>query len=68
MLLPYVHARLADMNRDELLEFDRLLQCDDWFLMNIIAGTREPPPELQCGVLADMQRFAADALRGGGAN
>ena len=43
------------MPREQLLELDRLLQCDDWFLMQIIAGTRETPPELQCSVLTKLQ-------------
>lgn len=55
MLVPFVEAELEDMPREQLLELDRLLQCDDWFLMQIIAGTRETPPELQCSVLTKLQ-------------
>lgn len=55
MLVPFVEAHLSDMSREDLLDFDRLLQCDDWFLMQIIAKTRDTPPELQCRVLEELQ-------------
>ena len=50
------------MSREELLDFDRLLQCDDWFLMNIIGQTRMAPEELRCGVLLEMQEMLAPNL------
>jgi len=55
MLTPFVDARLDGMSREHLIEFDRLLQCDDWFLMQMIAKTRQAPPELQCAVLNQLQ-------------
>ena len=37
---------------------DRLLQCDDMFLMGIVLGNKETPPELDTPALAALQEFA----------
>ena len=41
---------------------DRLLQCDDMFLMGIVLGNKETPPELDTPALAALQQFAKDDL------
>ena len=44
---------------DDLINFHRLLICDDMFLMCLIAETKECPPELQGNPLKELQQFAS---------
>jgi succinate dehydrogenase flavin-adding protein (antitoxin of CptAB toxin-antitoxin module) len=43
---------------DQLDGLERLLQCDDMFIMRIVAGIKETPPELESDALQEMQKFA----------
>ena len=46
---------------ESLDQLERLLVCDDMFVMKLVAGTRPAPPELDSPVLATMQKFAKDS-------
>ena len=58
---------LSRMDADSLPALDRLLKCDDMFLMSIVMGTKATPAELDTPALAALKHFADhDSGWGGG--
>ena len=49
---------LSTLDLDTLPAMDRLLQCDDMFLMGIVLRSTETPEELDTPALAALRRFA----------
>jgi succinate dehydrogenase flavin-adding protein (antitoxin of CptAB toxin-antitoxin module) len=45
-------------NKDSLLNMERLLKCDDMFLMGIICGTKSIPKELNNDALVLLKEFS----------
>ena len=51
---------LSRLPSDALPSLERLLQCDDMFLMSIILGTKATPHELDTAALTALKDFIAD--------
>ncbi|CAE8673266.1 unnamed protein product [Polarella glacialis] len=58
-LVAFVDARGAELEDEELQDWERLMACDDMLLMRIVASTTDVPQELETKLLRKMQLFCA---------
>mmetsp|Transcript_24449 Transcript_24449/g.70150 ORF Transcript_24449/g.70150 Transcript_24449/m.70150 type:complete len:177 (+) Transcript_24449:21-551(+) len=58
-LVAFVDERGASLEAEELQDWERLMACDDMFLMRLVAGLTATPQELDTSVLQKLQDFFA---------
>ncbi len=53
----FAEAHIHEMNGDDLLEFENLLDGNDWDIYAYIIGEKHPTPSFDGPVLKALQRF-----------
>eukprot|EP00747_Dinoflagellata_sp_TGD_P178729 gnl/TRDRNA2_/TRDRNA2_28206_c0_seq2.p1 gnl/TRDRNA2_/TRDRNA2_28206_c0~~gnl/TRDRNA2_/TRDRNA2_28206_c0_seq2.p1 ORF type:complete len:159 (+),score=25.84 gnl/TRDRNA2_/TRDRNA2_28206_c0_seq2:47-523(+) len=59
-LLGFAEARGNELRMQELQDWQKLMDCDDELLMNLVAGHEAPPPELDTAVLRKAKEYLAE--------
>eukprot|EP00931_Biecheleriopsis_adriatica_P105731 TRINITY_DN80267_c0_g1_i1.p1 TRINITY_DN80267_c0_g1~~TRINITY_DN80267_c0_g1_i1.p1 ORF type:complete len:195 (+),score=32.03 TRINITY_DN80267_c0_g1_i1:37-585(+) len=56
-LVGFVEGHADGLSADELRDWERLMACDDMFLMRLVARSTNIPPELDTSVLRKLQKY-----------
>eukprot|EP00746_Dinoflagellata_sp_MGD_P167402 gnl/MRDRNA2_/MRDRNA2_97985_c0_seq1.p1 gnl/MRDRNA2_/MRDRNA2_97985_c0~~gnl/MRDRNA2_/MRDRNA2_97985_c0_seq1.p1 ORF type:complete len:174 (+),score=30.60 gnl/MRDRNA2_/MRDRNA2_97985_c0_seq1:59-580(+) len=56
-LVAFIDSEGETLNSDELRDWERLMACDDMFLMRLVAGLTSTPEELDTAVLQKLKSF-----------